>query len=235
MCSLVGRLILGSRCSLCDFTCGSGVLLKFDHFLHLFLQSLSLQLQTVLVPDEIGNAGVEVVTLTALLEQVDDVVVVRLSCEAKSATVRHEFLVLRRVVEAKVIEGDFLLLALDCVIFFVLGASWEALPWQGSFKEIEQDVTNGLQVVSTGLLVTDVSADGGVSSCASKILALTEGNVLTLRVLVALGETEIDNVDGVLGLLRAANHEIVWLDISMDNSLFVHFLDALDLRKLTVT
>jgi len=50
--------------------------------------------------------------------------------------------------------------------------------------------------------------------------------VLVVRVLVALGQTEINDVDVVLGALGATDQEVVGLDISVDNALLVHFLDA---------
>lgn len=53
--------------------------------------------------------------------------------------------------------------------------------------------------------------------------------MLALRVLVALGETEVDDVDEVLCRFTGADQEVVWFDISVDDTLFVNFLDSLDL------
>lgn len=89
-------------------------------------------------------------------------------------------------------------------------------------------MTNGLQIVTSRLLVTNVGVDGSVTRGTGKVLAFSEGNVLSFRVLVALGKTKIDDVDVVLGALGAADQEVVGLDISVNNALFVHFLDALD-------
>ena len=72
--------------------------------------------------------------------------------------------------------------------------------------------------------------DGGISGCASKVFAFSEGDVLTLRVLVALGKTKIDDVNVVLGRLIAPNHEVVGLDVTMDDPFFVNFLNTMDLR-----
>ena len=52
--------------------------------------------------------------------------------------------------------------------------------------------------------------------------------MLTVRRLEALGESKIDDVDSILGLIVAANQEVVWLDITMDDALLMHNLDALD-------
>ena len=54
--------------------------------------------------------------------------------------------------------------------------------------------------------------------------------MFTLRVFVALGKTKINDVDVVLGRLVAADHEVVRLDVTMDDPLLVHFLNAMDLR-----
>lgn len=56
--------------------------------------------------------------------------------------------------------------------------------------------------------------------------------MLTLGVLIALGETEIDDVDIVFGALVAANEEVIRLDISVDNSLVMHFLNTGNLQKI---
>jgi hypothetical protein len=53
--------------------------------------------------------------------------------------------------------------------------------------------------------------------------------VLALGVLEALCESEINDVDIVLGLLSCTDQEVVWLDVSVDDSLLVYFLDSLDL------
>ena len=54
--------------------------------------------------------------------------------------------------------------------------------------------------------------------------------MLAFRVLVAFGETEIDDVNIVLSALVAANKEVIGLNIAMDDALFVHLLDAVNLE-----
>lgn len=56
--------------------------------------------------------------------------------------------------------------------------------------------------------------------------------MLTVRVLVALRETKVDDVNVVLVCVGSANEEVVRLDISMNNALLVDLLDALDLAPL---
>lgn len=56
--------------------------------------------------------------------------------------------------------------------------------------------------------------------------------MLTVRVLVALRETKVDDVNVVLVRVGSANEEVVRLDISMNDALLVDLLDALDLARL---
>ena len=55
--------------------------------------------------------------------------------------------------------------------------------------------------------------------------------MLALGVFVLLGQAKVDDVDVVLGLLVTAHQEIVRLDVTMDDPLFVHFLNAANLRR----
>ena len=76
-------------------------------------------------------------SLHATLEQVDDVLVVRIGREGESSAVVHEFFEFGRLVQAELIHCHFSLLALDVIIFLVLGSTWESLPWERSPKEVE--------------------------------------------------------------------------------------------------
>ena len=161
---LLGRLVGGSG----------------DDLHHLLLERLPLQLKTVLVPDEVRRAQVEIVALHALLEDRHDVAVVRLRSELQLAAVLHEGLELARLVQAQLVQRHLLLLSLNVVVFLVLRAAGQTLPGQGAAQEIEKHMADRLQVVTTGLLDADVRADGGVTSRARQVLALTVGDVLSL-------------------------------------------------------
>jgi len=87
-------------------------------------------------------------------------------------------------------------------------------------------VADGFEIVATGLLDTLVRVDGSITSGSRQVLAVLVGNVLALGVLEALGETKVDNVDVIFGLLGAADQKVVRLDISVDNAFLVHFLNA---------
>lgn len=51
--------------------------------------------------------------------------------------------------------------------------------------------------------------------------------MLTIGVLVALCKTEIDDVDVVLVSVVSTDKEVIRLNISMNNALFVDFLNSL--------
>lgn len=92
-------------------------------------------------------------------------------------------------------------------------------------------MTDSLKIVTTRLFVANVRVEGSVSSGTSQILSLPKWNVLIFGILVAFGQTEIDDVDIVLGGLGGPDQKVVWFDISMDNALLVHLLNTLNLIK----
>ena len=99
----------------------------------------------------------------------------------------------------------------------------------------------GLQIVSTWLfynsyqysLYTDsfVCVDARVTGCACKVFTLTVGDVLPVWISKAFSETEIDNEYAVLCLIIATYQEIIWFDISMNDSFFMHFFYAFNLYQ----
>lgn len=56
--------------------------------------------------------------------------------------------------------------------------------------------------------------------------------MLSVRVLVAFGKTEVDDVNIILGALSGANQEIVRLNVAMDNALLMHLLNSLNLIEV---
>jgi len=125
-------------------------------------------------------------------------------------------------------DSDLHLLLLDVSVFFSLWPSWKALPWKLTLQEVEKYMANRFEAVSSGLLVTNVSVQGGVSSCSCEIFTVFERYVLSVAGLVALCQTKINNVDGVFGSFRSSSHEIIRLDVSVDDSFFVNYLNSLE-------
>ena len=54
--------------------------------------------------------------------------------------------------------------------------------------------------------------------------------MLTLRVLVTFGKSEIDNINIVLCVFLTADKEIIRFDISVDDPLLMNLLNSLDLQ-----
>ena len=52
--------------------------------------------------------------------------------------------------------------------------------------------------------------------------------MLSITRLVALSQTKINNIDSVFGCFGSSGYEIVRLDVSVDDSFFVNYLDSLE-------
>ena len=127
---------------------------------------------------------------------------------------------------AELFKGSFNLLLLDSGVLLILGATRESLPGELALEKVQNDVADGLQVVSSRLLDALVGRNGGVPGRSSQVLAVLVRDVLTFTVFVALCEAEVDDVDVVLGGLCATDQEVVWLDVSVDDSLLMHLFNA---------
>ena len=73
-----------------------------------------------------------------------------------------------------------------------------------------------------------MSCNRCISGRSSEILSVFVGDVFTLTVLVALSEAEVDDVDVVSGSICASDQEVIRFNITMDNSLFMHFFNTSD-------
>lgn len=160
------------------------------------------------------------------LEEFDAPPIVGLLLEGERSAVLHEFLELMWVASTQLFQRRVDLLLLDVIVFLVLAAAWQTLPWEHAFNQIKQHVANGFEIVTTGLLDTLMGADGGVSCRTCQVLAVLVWDVLALAVHVALGKTEVDDVDVVARRVVTTDQEVVWLDISVDDSFFMHLLNT---------
>lgn len=93
-------------------------------------------------------------------------------------------------------------------------------------------MSDGLEIITTRLLVTNVGVQRGVPGCACEVLALSEGNVLAIRVLVALSEPKIDDVDIVFSTFSASDQKVVRFNVTVDDAFLVNLLNALDLIEI---
>ena len=72
-----------------------------------------------------------------------------------------------------------------------------------------------------------MSVQTGIPSRSRQLLIVLEGDVTTIAwVLVPLGQSKVNHIDYVL-LLAKTDQEVVWLDVSMQESTLVDELDAL--------
>lgn len=168
------------------------------------------------------NAPVEdvvvLVTLTdeEVAEQLAKVRIVGLVVEAKGTGVVQKDAKLVGEAATEEVSGGRHLLLHDAVVLLLLGRGLEALPGKRTAEEVHKDVGEGLQVITTGLLDTQMRIDGGVASSTSQILVLPVWNVeMGLGVPVLLRKTKIDNVD-LVSTLANAHKEVVGLDVTMD-------------------
>ena len=89
-------------------------------------------------------------------------------------------------------------------------------------------MTDRFQIVASTLLNSLVRSNGRISGGTSQVLAILVGDVLTFTVLVALGETKVNDIDTISRSLCATDQEVIRLDIAMDDSFLVNLLDSLD-------
>jgi len=125
-----------------------------------------------------------------------------------------------------------LLLLADLLVLLLVGGRLEALPREAAAQEVHEDVPERLEVVSPALLAAEVRVDRHVPRRAREALALAVRDVLLgLGVAVLLGHAKVDDVHrvGVLGA-RAADQEVVGLDVAVDQVLLVDRLHSRELR-----
>lgn len=158
-----------------------------DNFHHLLLDLLLFQSKSILVPNEIWLLWIDVILGHAAFKQTDDVSIVWILGEWQASAIMHEFLELIWLIFAKLFDLNLLLLFLNVGILFSLWSSWKALPWERALQKIEENMTDGFEIISSGLLVTNMSVDTCVSGCTSQVFAISERNMLSIRGLVAFG------------------------------------------------
>ena len=93
-------------------------------------------------------------------------------------------------------------------------------------------MANRLEVISARLLNSLMGANRGVSSGPCEIFAVLVRNVFALRVFVALCQSKINDEDLIFLRVGSTDQEVVWLDVPVDDSLFMDFLNAHQLRQI---
>lgn len=153
---------------------------------------------------------------------------VGLGLELEGAAVGEVLGELGRAALAKGRNGDGLLLLHNELVLLGGRLGLEALPREAALEEVDEDVADGLEVVTAGLLDAKMVVDGGITGRTGQGAALALGNVLQgAGVTVPLGQTKVDAVDEVAGPAASVGDEVGGLDITVDEMAGVHQLDAL--------
>lgn len=129
---------------------------------------------------------------------------------------------------AELLDWNFSLLLFDICVLFSLWSSWKSLPWERAHQEVKDDMTNCLKIISSWLFVTNMGVDTSISGSTCQILSISEWDVFTIWALITFGKTKIDDIYGVFCLFSSSSHEVIWFDISMDNTFLVNNLDSLN-------
>ena len=143
---------------------------------------------------------------------------------AAVVTVLGEFV---GVVLAEVLNFGHDLLFFDLLVLLLDVSCSETLPWQTASQEVHEYVAEALQIVSSGLLDSDVSIDRGVSGGSGQTLSLSVLDVDSGAAHELLGKSEVNDVYPV-GVFAVSDREVVRLDVSVDDSSRVDVLDSLD-------
>ena len=146
----------------------------------------------------------------------------------QASTVLHIFFEFYRITAAEFVESRLQLLLLNVFVLLVLIFTRKILPREATSQEIQHHMANRLEIVATRLFLAHVGRKARVTSRTRQVFAFNKWYMLALTILVALCKTEIDNVNVVLGQISASEQEVVGLDVSVNDSLIMNFLKALD-------
>lgn len=171
--------------------------------------------------------------LERLREKFAEIIVVGLVLKTKVADVCEVLGKLFGESFTEILDGSGLLLLANLLILLLVSSSLEALPRQATTEEVHENVAQGLEIISSGLLAAKMGVDGHVTGSSRKRFPFAVGNVLLgLGVAVLLRHTEINHVDDIGGLgSLPSDQEVIGLDIAVDQVLLVDGLDTGQLGK----
>ena len=100
------------------------------------------------------------------------------------------------------------------------------LPGEFPNQEVEEQVPQRLQIISSALFISFVRSNTGIASSSYETLSSLDGYVLTsLEVSVSFSKAKVNDVDR-LAVLPAPSHEVVSLDIPVYKSLSMDLLKS---------
>ena len=144
-------------------------------------------------------------SLHAFFEKSKAILVIWLLFELQTPAVHHVVVEFLRHALAEVLQTRLELLILNVLILFILVASWKALPRKTALDKIKDYMTNGLEVITSTLFLSFVRIERSITSRAREVLPVAVRNMLTIRCLVVFGKSEVNNIQGVLGMLLRPN------------------------------
>mmetsp|Transcript_16937 Transcript_16937/g.33938 ORF Transcript_16937/g.33938 Transcript_16937/m.33938 type:complete len:319 (+) Transcript_16937:608-1564(+) len=161
-----------------------------------------------------------------IAEKLSQVPIIRLIVETERAHVVQVSSELLRETFAQLLHGSAHLLFRDLLIFLLLVRSAQALPRQATAVEVHEHISEGLQIITTTLLDTQMRVDARVPRCPRQILVLPVRNMLVcLGIAILLCKPKIDDIDLVC-FLAETHQKVVRLDITMNEALRVHEFDT---------
>jgi len=180
------------------------------------------------------NAPVEdiivLVTLTdeKVTEELAQIGIIGLIVEAESAAVVEENSEFVREATTKEVGRGRHLLLHNAVVLLLLRRRFQSLPREGATQKVHEDICEGLEIITTSLLNTQVRVDRSVPRRSSQVLVLPVRDVkVSLRVTELLGQSEVDDVD-LVATFADAHQEIVGLDVTMNEVARVDVFNARD-------
>jgi len=152
-----------------------------------------------------------------------------LGFELQAAAVRKVLGKLAGAALAESGDRDGLFLFHDKLVLFGGGFGLEALPGQSTLEEIDQNVSNGFQVISARLFHAQVIVDGGVTRRTRQRASFSLRNVLQgTRVAITLRQSKVDTVDEISVSASRIRNKIGGLDVSVNQMARMHELHTFE-------
>jgi len=201
--------------------------------LHLSVRRLGIRrlttcVNSVPVPIEAGvGVGISLTTeqVTEHSAQIGDV---GFGLKFEAATVGQ---ILRKLAGASLTKGRngyALLLLHNELVLFGRALRLEPLPGKAALQKVNEDVADGLEVITTTLLYSQVIVDRGVTRSSGERSSLALRNVLKgSRMTIPLTQPKINTVDVVSTSSAGIRHKVRRLDIPMNQMTGMHQLNTL--------
>jgi len=119
----------------------------------------------------------------------------------------------------------------ECDLVSATSSLWhlDRVPWQLASEEVEQEVSDRLEVVASWGFVTKMRVDRHVVGCSNDVRGrLLESNVFSFSRVVYLWQAKVNRVYHIISLLTSSCQKILRLYVSVDDSSVVDLFHPLD-------